>query len=196
MRRYAHLFSMISIMLAIGVPLASCHDAITRQDAETILFDNFKTVVPTAPGDGYTPYWLGREFEAGGQQFRGPYTSAIELKVPGGGVSTDYDAEKGTLTITSYSQAAWAQSPLNKSPLPQAAITAPVTAGAHAGKLIRVPLRGRPNLLEVVFDLGETVVVATTFVDASHPNATPNPNPLVDEATLLAVLAQMPPYPQ
>jgi hypothetical protein len=196
MERYV-ILSVISATLAIAVGLVACDRAGTRQNAEAILSDNFKTVVATAPRDGYTPYWLGQEFEAGGQQFRGPFTSVIGHEVPGGGVSTDYDALSGmSLTITSYSPAAWAQSSVRTSALQQGATSAPVTSGAHDAELLRIPFHGRLLGLTVVFHLGETVVVAATSADGSHLDATPNPNPLVDEPTLLSVLTQLRPYPQ
>ncbi len=57
-------------------------------------FDNFKRVVATADKDGYTPYWLGREFTAGGFTFHGPYVSDLPgAKVEGGGVDMDYSAD-------------------------------------------------------------------------------------------------------
>src|SRR5438477_8233438 len=52
-------------------------------------YKNFLTAVAKAPQDGYTPYWLGRECEAGGLTFTGPSVPDFCAYVEGDGVSMD-----------------------------------------------------------------------------------------------------------
>jgi hypothetical protein len=91
--------------------------------------------VATAPQDGYTPYWLGRGFVAGGLTFTGPYTADFAEEVEGGGSWGVYIAKVGkqgavTLSVRSYSAAAWARLPLH---VPPNAST--VTVGFYTGTI-------------------------------------------------------------
>lgn len=193
MVRHIGVSTIVCSVLTIGLLLAACGGPITHQDAEATLYDNFRTVVATAPGDGYTPYWLGRQFEAGGQQFRGPFTSVIGHEVPGYGVSTDYDSITGTfVTITSYSPTAWNE---NKARTPIGSSSRAVTVAAHDALLTTTVEQQSVAAQRLDVQMGQTHVVAVTY--ALQP-LTPagNANPLVDEQTFLSVMQQLRPYPQ
>jgi hypothetical protein len=159
-------------------------------------YDNFKTVVASAPRDGYTPYWLGREFTANSLMFRGPYVDDF-TDVLGGGAQFHYDATVPgvgpvDLMILVFSERAWVQSPLNRPPTPGARQTA-VVVGTHAGQLTTFPgPAGMPEGLLLELRLDTTTVLA--IVPASFP--LPNPNPLIDEQTFLDVMQNLRPYPQ
>ncbi|HEX5478187.1 MAG TPA: hypothetical protein VFY79_00555 [Dehalococcoidia bacterium] len=164
--------------------------------------DNYRTVVASASRDHYTAYWLGYGFTAGGLQFNGPITGDFAYDVPGGGVTAEYSADLNAshaavvLTLTCYGPAAWSNWQALHPHANDGATRTPVTFGTRRATLVTAPFAGHPNYFAVEFHLGETTVLARTSIDAGHPNATPNPNPLVDVQTLLAVLANLRPYPQ
>ena len=190
--------------ISFAVPLLlapACLGNSGKPVTEDHFFDNFKTVVATADKDGYTPYWLGRGFQAGGLEFRGPFAGDIGFStgITGGGAQFDYYATlvpghgAVTLSISLYSPQAWAQSPRNH-PAPPGASQGAVTVGIHGGQLVTVrDSIGVARYLEV--QLGATVLFA--IVNQSIPQTPgPDPNPLADEATFLAVMQNLRPYPQ
>ena len=170
---------------------------------EEHFFDNFKTVVASAEQDGYTPYWLGRGFQAGGLEFRGPFAGDIGFStgITGGGAQFAYYATfdpsrfAGDLTLILFSEHAWAQSPQNRPPPPGAAQRA-VTVGGNTGTLTTASdPAGMPGGMILQLQLGATTILAVVpHLVPRTPG--PDPSPLADEATFLAVMQNLRPYPQ
>ena len=77
-----------------ALPLAACLAALvasacaaTSRDPDQD-YKTFQTAATQAPREGYTPYWLGREFDAGSYTFSGP------------SVADFGDVSNGSLTLT------------------------------------------------------------------------------------------------
>ncbi len=165
------------------------------------VFNNFKTVVASADRDGYTPYWLGREFTAGGLVFQGPVTSDLPGQVAGGGVRMEYNADlalRGSsgavgLEVVVYSPAAWEKDRGRV----DASATKFVRVAGQDAKLSAIAGGTRP-VEELVLQLkfGDTTVIAIAGAGGPLVPGGPDANPLIDEATFLAVMQNLRPYPQ
>jgi|CXWL01.1.fsa_nt_gi hypothetical protein len=155
-------------------------------------FSNFQTAVASADADGYTPYWLGREFEAGGMTFKGSHVSDYGGEIEGG-LNTNYIdvSEDGLgILITLYGPDAWARNrdAIENSPN---STSRPLQIAGRDATLMQL---GRFNKAAVVY-FDDTVVVASVS-GSTFLTPQPEPNPLVDEATFLAVLENLRPYPE
>jgi hypothetical protein len=165
-------------------------------------YKNFLAAADHAPKDGYTVYWLGRGFQAGGLDFEGPGVSDTEAAgFEAGGFSMSYSAASAQggrvgLDVSVFTQQAWALSPSSQRRLPQNATTASVTAAAHSGTLTTVPqaLTGT-GILTFTFSLGDGTVIVVTTGPGIGPNGV-DLNPLTNEQTFLNVLQDLRPYPQ
>jgi hypothetical protein len=189
-----YVLSLLFFGLAgIAITLSACNSPMTLPEAEDHLYGNFKTVVATAPEDGYRPYWLGRGFDAGGLRFKGPFTADFAEEVEGG-VSTDYVADNsGVLNLTSYSPPAWERAEARGTPFGSA--MRPVTVAGRPAVLTTVTERGSVGQLRLDLEIDHTHVRAIAqAVVMLTPG--PNQNPLVDERTFLEVLSHLRPYPQ
>jgi hypothetical protein len=185
--------SLALIASAVLVTSMSCTTA-PSQDR----YANFQTAVAHAPQDGYTPYWLGRSFQAGGLTFVGPITGDPGYEVDGGGISMDYAAavlKSGAVSVrlTDYTPAAWAKNGVG---FQNAAGRAVEVAGLPA--TINEEAAGtRPvNDVWVIIHAGETTVLALVNAGGNPTPGGPELNPLIDEITLLNVLQHLRPYPQ
>jgi hypothetical protein len=164
-------------------------------------YQNFVKAAENAPSDGYTMYWLGREFEAGGVTFEGPSVDDFGQEVELGGVLMSYTADGSQsfdLGLTVETQPAWVDA---KSRgifrIPGNAVRRDVSVAGHPAESVVFP--ANPGLsgiqgIQVHVNVGDTSILATvsTFVPAGGG---PDPNPLKDEETLLRVLDQLRPYP-
>jgi hypothetical protein len=167
-------------------------------------YKNFLTAVGRAPGEGYTPYWLGRSFSAGGLTFAGPSVSDLDIAGQPGTIGATYDAVarpdggRVTLSLASYSGAAWAS--VSRHVLPEDKPGAKDTTKKLLGQQARlrtVASATRPvNARVVAIPLGGTTVVAMAIAGGSATPGGPDANPLIDEQTFLSVLQHLRPYPQ
>lgn len=181
-------------------------------------YKNFLAVATQAPSQGYTMYWLGRSFTAGGLTFKGPAVPDFGAGQEGG-VEFSYNAPGGAgLDIAVLSDAAFA----HPAPTPARATTKTVTILGRPAELQSAAAGTRPvNVLILPFSLGNTHVVASVhsggavtpsgpdvnlhvwsateqrFVTATAIPRGPDVNPLVnDEQMFLSVMQQLRPYPQ
>jgi hypothetical protein len=168
--------------------------------AEPSGFDNFQTAV--AADRNYDIYWLGESFEAGGLVFEGPEVSDFADDVEGGGLGTHYYAPYNRsccldLHITMFVRSAWVERERRRAAGPDQGYA--VREVEVAGVRAELRTGGSPpsNTMHLlVLDYGDTVVEAVTrSVVPATPSAA-QPNPLVDEATFLAVMEQLRPYPE
>ena len=55
-------------IVAFAILAASCVSGGTNADARRQGYEQFLTRVASARADGYSPYWLGQSFDAGGPE--------------------------------------------------------------------------------------------------------------------------------
>jgi len=189
--------------LAVGMAISSlfvgCSLVVDREAG----WHNFQTAVARAPQDGYTVYWLGNEFQAGGHTFTGPSVPDPSIaEVQGGGVVIDYDTHfaggGAGLTLTLYSERAWAASPFStETRLPRGAVVRQVTVAGLSGVLRLVPEQyTRTYTITLRLDARDgTVVLASTSPGIGRTPGT-DLNPLTNEQTFLSVMQNLRPYPQ
>jgi len=188
--------------------------------ADEIAFGYFLRDLKAMQDMGLPVYWLGREFTAAGQTFRGPYGAEFGGEVTGGGIRMSYDTwPEGTpfegptvgLDLTAYSPAAWEnvrERITNPHPLPnEGKVTRrTVSVAGHDGELLAVPGGTRPiNSLWLILPLDNVVVVAEA---AAGGKMTPLPNlfatptgpdwsPFINDLDLLVqVMQNLRLYPQ
>lgn len=184
-----------------GSSTTSRGTAVPTADALTGLyehaFNNYKKAIAGATSDGYVPVWLGRTFDAGGLTFVGPSVDDIANPIRGGGVHFRYDVDNplSYVDLTQYSPTAWEN--LGRARPPDSGRA--VQIGPYAGKLINMPpARGNPAIIEIVVNVDGSFLVARVQAFGGEPQGTPEPqpNPLLNEATFLAVMQNLRPYPQ
>lgn len=179
-------------VLVAAASLARCTLALPGPDHE---FHNYQTAVAQAPKEDWTPYWLGRSFDAGGLHFTGPTVADFGDEISGGGVTMDYDASHGVgnLAVSLFSSSAW-QDALRRgfgrrvagseqNTFVIAGVPATVTSGPVHNEGVRVDM-----------DFGNTHVLvrAGPSFDLSNHDT----NTLNDVTTLVDVLQNLRPYPQ
>jgi hypothetical protein len=194
--RLSRIYVQILIFAVLPLTLACGSFAVSQHDIEQAGWNNFRTAV--ASDRNYDIYWLGREFDAGGQTFRGPEVPDGGIAdIEGGGLTTLYDGDIGELSITLYSRAAW-----------DLALESRARGVQPTLMKEQVDVHGWPAELEtnyyrpgytaariLVVDLGRTVIEAASgSVVPRTPG--PEPNPLIDKETFLSVLQNLRPYPQ
>jgi len=193
---------MSLVTLAACMLLLACTDSGRADDQD---YQNFLTLARRAPDEGYTMYWLGRQFEAGGLTFTGPSVSDYGLEDPGS-VNMSYDAPvlggRGGVSfqIFLFSPAAWhVEEAAGRARLPSNLATKTVTVAGHSATLTELPrtvFNGAAAGFELQADLGGTFLrVQATRAGSPTPGAA-QLNPLIDEQTFLAVLQNLRPYPQ
>jgi hypothetical protein len=165
-------------------------------------FANFRETVASAEEDGYTPYWLGRGFPAGGLSFEGPYVAEGD-EVTGGGVESSYEAVtpdgKGivVLDVYSFSPSAWERRQQTRGSVAPGAPSTNVELFGQETKLWAIPAGTRPvNNLFLVLQFGDTTVQVVSSAGGAPVEGGPDVNPLVDEATFLSVVEKLRPYPE
>jgi hypothetical protein len=170
----------------------------TRTPAEQD-YQRFLDAVKRAPQEGWTPYWLGRSFTAGGETFEGPGVGGIGGTIEGGGINLWYVSTNSPVNLRAYvfSPAAWtAATAHNANGAPRGAESRTVTVASHSGTLYVSRYRnGEVLQLRLDVQIGDTTI---SFRAGREPdvNTNLNLNPLTDEATFLGVLQNLRPYPQ
>jgi hypothetical protein len=168
-------------------------------------FRTFQTRVASSDADGYTPYWLGRTFVAGGLVFEGPYVPRQGDEVQGGGVEFTYQAAtqggKGlaVLSVLEYSTEAraWAErfNGLGRFG-PDATLTRVLIDGASA-TMAAIPAGDRPvNQRRLLVEMPGATVLIIALAGGSPTPGGADTNPLIDEATFLAAVKNLRPYPE
>lgn len=159
----------------------------------------FQTAI-ALPNRTYRVYWLGNTFTASGLVLRGPLIGGFEAPVDDA-VRIDYNSVPpvASLSITLMSSTHWAtvrDRVLRQGP-DHPTIRQLTVASATATLYTTPGGPGRPvGALTLIIPLGDTVVYASTnSVGAATPGG-PEANPLIDEATFLAVMQKLRPYPQ
>jgi hypothetical protein len=186
---------VFGLVIAAAVFAAACTLGTDREAG----WHNFQTAVAHAPQDGYTVYWLGREFQAGGLTFTGPDVADFGTEVSGGGLEMSYNTSRGGLNLTLYSPAAW-QTRTESVRTPANAIRKQVVVLGTTASLFVIPGGAgtdRPvNELQLNVNLGGTWVRALAGSGGPITPGGPDTNPLVDEQTFLNVLQNLRPYLQ
>jgi hypothetical protein len=195
-------------LLSLAVVTLACNPLPDEGSVNRDLYGNFETAV--ASGPHFRPYWLGRSVTVAGVTLSGPEANA---KAGSGGIGqgigrndpdtleTSYSAGgccSAGVTVTLYSRRGWEQrAPATyRTPPPSPGVTTrQVTVGAQPATLWTIFDGPRKSALALLVDYGDTVVLArTSSLIPRTPG--PDPNPLMDEATFLAVMQHLRPYPQ
>lgn len=186
--------TVCSAVFLLAALLSACFGGASRSPDQD--YKNFLTAASRASSDGYTMYWLGRSFSAGGLTFEGPGVPDFGGEEAGGGVAMSYSAQGGAagLNIGVLSAAAWGRRA--EAPVPGSKAKTVMVLGRPA-ELQSAPAGTRPvNALTLIMSLGDTHVVAVAHAIGPVTPGGPDANPLIDEATFLSVLEQLRPYPQ
>lgn len=183
-----------------GLSGVACDLQDAEREAAVRGSNNFQTAV-SSPREGYDIYWLGPSFEAGGLTFTGPEVSDFGTDVEGG-LQTNYldPTKRLDITIISMNTIEGARSTDSLKSLPQraeATIRDETIAGHPAIFMTRPGVLGRPvGALIAIVDFGDTIVEAQVGAVGPETPGGPEAHPLIDEATFLAVLEQLRPYPE
>lgn len=221
-RSVAGRLLVFGVALAAAVLTVGCTLVVDPQARPP--YDNFRTAAARGPEEGYTAYWLGRRVTAGNLEFVGPIVSDDwddHIIITGGGVVwMRYNATSaerrlrvgeapGPLSILVYAQAAWiAQPQIGRDYVPLGSTQRAVTVAGRPGTLITErSATGRLDRLRLIIDFSPTMVVAdavrsywstpyTLTPKEPDPALDAARDPLMDEATFLAVMENIRPYPQ
>jgi hypothetical protein len=164
-------------------------------------FRNFRERIKDAEDEGFDVYWLGREFTAGGLTFRGPSVPDEGDEVAGGGVEFSYDTQLPTgggtgISVYAFSPAAWALREQQQGTL-DPHVTTRVMVHGHEATMVATTTATRPvNQRRLIVHFGETTVQVIAASGGAAVEGGPDVNPLIDEATFLAVIEQLRPYPE
>jgi len=199
--------------LATVLTTISCVELGGNDDPDDRFYGYFLRDAKAMQDVGLPVYWLGREFNAAGLAFRGPYGAEFGGEVEGGGVFMGYVSWldgtpfKGTnisLEITVYSPHAWElarERMANPSPqgIPrQYSVTRQkVKVMGREAELISVPSATRPvNGVMLILELDPVVVVATGASVLSADGASELSIFVKDPDLLVQVMQDLRPYPE
>ena len=215
MHRLALVFSLLPALwmalltLGLGAGVWSgCSGGVARvnRSPDEVGRERFETAI-ALPSRAYDVYWLGRGLTYQGLLFSGPLVAgfddpksdAVQLDYgfapPGAGLSS---TTGGALSITLMSSAHW-DSVRDRvlAPGRDPTTSKDVTVGKAPATLITSPVPGRrASDLFLIIRLGGTVAYVNTGSLGSETPGGAETNPLVDEATFLAVMQNLRPYPQ
>ena len=101
-------------------------------------------------------------------------------------------------SFTLYSRDGWENSKRNRPKPEPGIVTTDIEVDGHPGQLVKIPAFDAPiNVLELVVDLGDTIVVGYTAAANPAPSGGPNPNPLIaDPNRFIEVMSHLRPYPE
>jgi hypothetical protein len=179
------------VVLVLAVVGAACAVSLPGPDHE---FHNYQTAVAQAPKQGWTAYWLGRSFQAGGMTFKGPAVADFGDEIPQGGIAASYNAgTAGELEISVFSAPAWSAALRSgfggrlvgseQQTTGIAGATATVTSGPTHNEGVRIDI-----------DFGDTHVLAR--VGPTFALNGEDVNPINNVDAFIAVLQHLRPYPQ
>ena len=164
-------------------------------------YDNFVAATKRADSEGWKPYWLGRSFTAGQLTFDGPRVGEFGYEIEGGGTVYKYHSALASgsvgLDVYIYSSQAWmAAESIGRTRRPPGATIRDVKLAGHDATL-SVSKDSRGFVDQVRAD----IEIDGIMVRAHAGRATPltgdvDLNPLTDEATFLAVMQNLRPYPE
>jgi hypothetical protein len=209
-RRRPSAFIMVASVIAVMIGASACGSADKSSgERETgRREEGLRNLEEIASSErDYEIYWLGTGFTAGGMEYWGPDVTdpddaTAEIgRVEGGGLGMYYLSGStccGSLKLVVYSPDAWARVLDLRSRGAQATFDSRlVEINGHPAQLRTY--RGTLNPVSaqtLIADFGGTVLEATTSaVVPPNPSAS-QPNPLIDEATFLAVMQNLRPYPE
>ena len=165
-------------------------------------YENFVDLAEQADELGFTPYWLGRSFEAGGLIFEGPSVADFGADVTGGGISASYAARiqgGGTapLNLTLYSPEAWRRVEDGVMNPRDPTTRRNVVVAGHDAEMLIISAGTRPvNAIRLVIHQGETTILANAGSVGPAMEGGPDLNPLVEPDTLLAAMQQLRAWPE
>jgi hypothetical protein len=173
----------------------------TDEDFEREAFSNFQTAV-AAPDRNFDAYWLGRNFTINGVEFEGPAVGELGRGEGGESLTFGYAAPAAGvccfgLNVTLYGPAAWEEVKRIRGDHNVSGTTRDVTImgfPATFRKVVDPPGVIQALVLHVFAD--DTVIEAVAGAATPLTPSDPQPNPLVHEATFLAVMEQLRPYPE
>jgi hypothetical protein len=175
-----------------------------RSPPDVLAGADFAEPVEDARAEDVTVYWLGQEFDAGGQRFIlypvADFTDDDDSRYPG--LSFDYFAAAGgggtvRTGFEMYSKAgSGSQIMLDRAAAVQGASAEEVTVGKWSSTLFTLPSPSRPvNKLYLFVDFGDTMVIVQASSGRTGVLGT-DPNLLIDKDLLIQTVAEnLRPYP-
>lgn len=200
-------------LLGIAAVSAACNALPTEDEIDRASYGYFQTAV-AAPGRNYDGYWLGRSFEAGGLTFEGPYSDA---PAGSGGIGADIglnDADglgvnylaktaagaegPSDISMTLYSRQGWddLQDLRRRGAQPRLEVKQVDIHGWPAELKTNFYRPGDIAARILVVVRERTVIEVTTGAMRSSTPGAAQLNPLIDEATFLAAMQNLRPYPE
>jgi hypothetical protein len=188
-------FLVCVVLAAVACGCGGGSDSDGGSDSEDGVDSRFVERAEAAESEGWTPYWLGTSFDAGGFVFAGPNVPDFAV-VDDGGVSYQYVAPQEPiafeLNIVLWSRDAWADARGSREFTGK-----PVEIAGMPGQLLPVLAPGGGVLqLQVLLEADDTVIDVTTRQAGIDPASGRDRNPLMNEATLVSVLGELRPYPE
>src|SRR6266496_2942698 len=105
-----HRMVVIGAICGVAALMMACGALAGRNSDQG--YKNFVTAAAKAEQDGYTAYWLGREFQADGRTFNGPSVADFG-DVESGSMTMSYNAKDSNggfgMTMVLFSRQAWSQ---------------------------------------------------------------------------------------
>lgn len=166
-------------------------------------YQNFETAGAKAPSQGYTMYWLGKQFTVGDTTYSGPTYPGFGGDIDGGGATIAYDISLSGERVSGddflihlYAPAAWSlygrayetPNPRSRETTFEDITVAGKPARLFVTKWLTGARRGEVRSIAIEQQLGDTaVVISATHGDNPTPGAG-TPNPLMDEQTFLSVV--------
>jgi hypothetical protein len=202
-RSFVAGLSAFVAMVIFGVVVAAICGRMEPQiviEHERSTFENYKDAAARAEEEGYTPYWLGRTFEAGGLTFYGPFAPPRDAFTRGGSVSATYVANTAAgdavvrLELESVSPAEWERTGA-RGGAPGTFHTSVVVRGVRRYMQEMPGAPGVPETRRIILEFVDTVVDVQASAGGAPVEGGADANPLLDEATLVSVLEDLRPYP-
>lgn len=191
---YAKLILPFVLLSAVACGLPSERD-LKREE-----YERFVTAVEGSRA--YDAYWLGRDFTANEVEFEGPAVGDLGGGEDGESLTFGYAAPVDGvccygINLTLYSTAAWEEVKRTRGNHPIPGTQRDMTIiGFPASFMTVIDPPGVVQALALHVFADDTVIEAVAGAATPLTPTDPQPNPLANETTFLAVMEKLRPYPE
>jgi len=208
-RRNLHAFAspkaatLCALIAVVAIALCTSCD-----DKSESGYDYFLRDAAAMQAMGLPVYWLGREFNAGGLTFQGPYGVGFGGEVEGGGIFMQYiswldgtpgEGSNTSLEVTEYSRGAWdlVKDRMTNSLAPGITRRAVSVQGEEAVFILQAAGARPLNEIWHILDRGDVTVVASANSGGPVSPGGPDYSPFINTPDLLIqVMEDLRPYPE